>query len=50
MPAFVACHGVSAETHQQRVNDLGPQGYRPISLNVSGDPGDPAYAAVWLQL
>ena len=35
MPPFVAYHGVSAADHQARVNDLAPQGYRPISLGVS---------------
>ena len=50
MPTFVAYHGVEATTHQQRVDELAPQGYRPISLSVSGDPADARYAAVWVQL
>ncbi|MEA3214956.1 MAG: hypothetical protein QOJ19_1112, partial [Acidimicrobiia bacterium] len=49
MAPFVAYHGVPAEAHQSRVDELAPQGYRPISLSVSGDPGDPRYAAVWVQ-
>lgn len=44
-----AYHGVDAATHQQRVDELGPQGFRMVALNVSGDPGDARYAAVWLQ-
>ena len=31
------------------MNELAPQGYRPVSLSVSGDPGDARYAAVWVQ-
>jgi len=49
MPTFVSYHGVDATTHQQRVDELAPQGYRPISLSVSGDPSDARYAAVWVQ-
>ncbi len=49
MSAFVAYHGIGAGEHQQRVDELLPQGYRPVSLSVSGDPGDPRFAAVWLQ-
>lgn len=45
----IAYHGVDAATHQQRVDELGPQGFRPVALNVSGDPNDARYAAVWLQ-
>jgi CubicO group peptidase (beta-lactamase class C family) len=49
MPSFEAYHGVSAVTHQERVDQLSSQGYRPISLSVSGDPGDARYSAVWVQ-
>src|SRR2546430_5872340 len=48
MLGFTAYHGVDAATHQQRVNDLAPAGFRPVALNVSGQPGDPRYAAVWV--
>jgi CubicO group peptidase (beta-lactamase class C family) len=50
MPPFVAYHGVTADEHQQRVNELGPQGFRPLTLGVSGDPDNARYAAVWVQL
>src|SRR5262245_24875946 len=49
MAAFVAYHGSSATDHQARVDELAPQGFRPVALNVSGDPGDARYAAVWVQ-
>ncbi len=49
MPPFVAYHGVDAAEHQRRVDELAPQGFRPTSLSVSGDPADARYAAVWLQ-
>ncbi len=44
-----AYHGVTAAVHQSNFNRLFPQGYRIISLSVYGDPGDPRYAAVWVQ-
>ena len=49
MSEFAAYHGVDAATHQQRVNDMAAAGFRPVALNVSGDPADPRYAAVWLE-
>lgn len=49
MPPFVAYHGVNSVEHQQRVNQLSEQGYRPISLAVSGDPPFSVYSAVWVQ-
>jgi hypothetical protein len=49
MPPFVAFHGLDAASHQSRVNELAHQGYRPISLSVSGDPSDAGYTAVWMQ-
>ena len=49
MPPFVAYHGLTGQQHQQRVNELAAEGFRPISLSVSGDPGDERYAAVWVQ-
>jgi hypothetical protein len=45
----LAYHGVDAATHRQRVKDLAAAGLRPVALNISGDPGDPRYAAVWLE-
>jgi CubicO group peptidase (beta-lactamase class C family) len=44
---YVAYHGLTADEHQARVDLLAPQGYRPVSLSVSGDPGDARYAAIW---
>lgn len=49
MAQFIAYHGATASEHQVHVNTLAPQGFRPISLNVSGDPDDARYAAVWGQ-
>ena len=49
MSGFAAYHGVDAATHRRRVNDLAATGLRPVALNVSGDPADPRYAAVWLE-
>jgi CubicO group peptidase (beta-lactamase class C family) len=49
MPQFIAYHGATSSEHQDRVNTLAPQGFRPISLNVSGDPTDARYAGVWVQ-
>ena len=46
---FNAYHGVSAAQHQTNFNHLVAQGYRMISLSVYGDPGNPLYAAVWVQ-
>jgi len=49
MPPFAAFHNITAADHQARFDELVPQGYRPISLNVSGDPSDTRYASVWVQ-
>ena len=49
MTGFMAYHGVDAATHQQRVDDLGSTGFRPVVLNVSGNPEDARYAAVWVR-
>jgi CubicO group peptidase (beta-lactamase class C family) len=46
---FQAYHGVTGAQHQTRFNSLSAQGFRMISLSVYGDPGDPRYAAVWVQ-
>ena len=45
---FVAYHGVDASTHQQRFDELLRQGLRMTWVNVSGDPADARYAAVWV--
>ena len=45
---FVAYHGVDAATHQQRFDELLSQGLRMTWVNVSGDPADARYAAVWV--
>jgi len=49
MEPFVAYHGVSAAIHQQRFDELVSQGLRMTWVNVSGDPGDARYAAVWVK-
>jgi CubicO group peptidase (beta-lactamase class C family) len=49
MSFFVAYHGVTAAEHQAKVDELGPRGFRPTSLSVSGTPQDARYAAVWQQ-
>jgi CubicO group peptidase (beta-lactamase class C family) len=49
MSQFVAYHGLTAQSHQARVDDLSARGFRPISLNVSGVPAAARYAAVWVQ-
>lgn len=48
MSPFVAYHNVDATTHQNRVDELSLQGYRPVWLNVSGNPVDARYAAIWI--
>lgn len=47
--AFRAYHGVNGAQHQTNFNSLVAQGYRMISLSVYGEPGNPLYAAVWVQ-
>ncbi len=46
---FEAYHGVTGAQHQSNFNNFSAHGYRMISLSVYGDPGDPLYAAVWIQ-
>ncbi len=43
-------HGVSSTTHQANFDSLAGQGYRMISLAVSGDASNPRYSAVWQQV
>jgi len=42
-------HGVTATTHQLQISLLSGQGYRPISLAVSGGAANARYSAVWQQ-
>jgi CubicO group peptidase (beta-lactamase class C family) len=46
---IVSYHGVTHAAHQASANNLGPQGYRPISLTVAGGWANAHYAAVWLR-
>jgi CubicO group peptidase (beta-lactamase class C family) len=46
---FQAYHGVSGAQHQANFNKLSAEGFRMISISVYGDPGNPVYAAVWVQ-
>jgi CubicO group peptidase (beta-lactamase class C family) len=46
---FQAYHGATASQHQTNFDKWSTQGYRMISLSVYGDPGNPRYAAVWVQ-
>lgn len=48
MESFVAYHDVNAATHQQRFDELRAQGLRMTWINVSGEPSDARYAAVWV--
>ena len=45
---FVAYHDVDASTHQQRFDELLREGLRMTWINVSGDPANARYAAVWV--
>jgi hypothetical protein len=49
MSKFVAYHGVTAAAHQDHFNTLPAQGYRVVSLSVSGAPDDARYAAIWFE-
>jgi CubicO group peptidase (beta-lactamase class C family) len=49
MTDYTAYHGVSGPSHQQHVDQLSAQGYRPVSISVSGDPLNPRYGAVWVR-
>ncbi|MBE1489827.1 serine hydrolase [Plantactinospora soyae] len=49
MSEFAAYHQVDGVTHQRRFDELAGSGFRPVVLNVSGDPDDPRYAAVWVR-
>ncbi|MBX3465178.1 MAG: serine hydrolase [Planctomycetes bacterium] len=43
-------HGVTGATHQTNFTSLSNQGYRMISLAVSGTLSNPRYSAVWQQV
>jgi hypothetical protein len=46
-PGWTAYHGVTADQHQARVDELGPQGYRPVNVSVVSVNGHRSYAAFW---
>jgi hypothetical protein len=46
-PAWIAYHGLTADQHQARVNDLSPDGYRPVNVSVVSINGQRSYAAFW---
>ena len=48
MASFIAYHGASSAAHQQRFDELLSQGMRLTWINVSGEPSDARYAAVWV--
>ena len=47
MSRWIAYHGVSADDHQRRFDELGRQGFRITALTVSGTQQDAIYSAVW---
>lgn len=49
MTAPISYHNATPNYHQEQVDYLPSQGYRPISLSISGDPAAPRYAAVWVK-
>ena len=46
--SFVAYHGRTGDEHQERWEDLHPDGWRIISLSIYNGSDDPRYAAVWI--
>jgi CubicO group peptidase (beta-lactamase class C family) len=46
---FIAYHDRTSADHQQRFDNLFPQGWRMISLSVYGRRHDERYAAVWVK-
>ena len=46
-PAFTAYHGLTAEQHQARFDELGPQGFRPVNVSVVSVSGVRSYAAFY---
>jgi hypothetical protein len=49
MSTWVAYHGRTRLYHESQVNLLGKDGYRTISLSVTGSSGHRRYAAVWVK-
>ncbi len=47
--AWQAYHGVSADEHQARFDQLANQGYRMIDVSGYEQDGQAAYAAIWVQ-
>ena len=45
--SWSAYHDASSADHAAKVSSLSAQGYRMISLSVSGATSNPRYAAVW---
>jgi CubicO group peptidase (beta-lactamase class C family) len=48
--ALIAYHGRTGDEHQERWDDLNPNGWRILSLSVYNGSGSPRYAAVWIKL
>jgi hypothetical protein len=46
-PAFMAYHGLSANEHQQRMDDLTKAGYRPRNVSVVSPAGQRRYTALY---
>lgn len=46
-PAWVAYHGLTADQHQARFDELGPQGFRPVNVSVVSVNGVRSYAAFY---
>jgi CubicO group peptidase (beta-lactamase class C family) len=50
MPAnVVGVHDWNQADFTKKANDLGSQGWRPITLSMYGDPADPRFAAVFVK-
>ncbi len=46
---YAEYHDLTSAQHATRAATLEADGYRPISLSISGDPADPRYAGAWVQ-
>lgn len=49
-PAFRAYHGLTADAHQQRMDALTAQGFRPRVVSVASHGGQRRYAAIYEQV
>jgi len=47
MVSWEAYHGKTGDFHQSKVDTIGQEGYRIISLSITGSEGHRRYAAVW---